>query len=423
MRSRWAGLSLAMAVTIAAAPALAQSPRVTVDEAVRRALAVQPSMVQAAGSRRVADANARSALGDFLPSISTGASASRRIAGRTEDDPDFSYGLGWNASLTLFDGFGRLANRRGAVADVDAAEASLRDERFQVMLTTRQLFYATAASDDLVRVAEAQLERADEQFRSAVENLQAGAATISDSLRATVEVGNARIALLRARAANAAAQAALGRQIGVDGPVVAVPDSVLPALPDEAFVRERAREESPVIVQSDAEARAADAGVSAAHARYWPSLGMSYGDNYFGDESPFTSLGDYSHSSSLGFSLSWSIFDGFARDAVRVSAGAQRDVADARARDARLQVSAELTRQLALLAAAFEQIDIARLNVLAAGEDFRVQSERYRLGVATSLDLTSSQESLTQAEVDLIQARFDYLIARAEIEALVGREL
>ncbi|HEU4364589.1 MAG TPA: TolC family protein, partial [Candidatus Krumholzibacteria bacterium] len=363
------------------------------------------------------------ALGDFLPSVSTGASATRRIAGRAEGDPDFAYSLGWNANLTLFQGFQRIANRRAAAADVDAAEAGFRDERFQVMLATKQLFYATAASDDLVRVATAQLERAGEQLRAAVENLQAGAATISDSLRATVEVGNARIALLRARAANASAQAALGRQIGVGGPVVAVPDSALPALPHEAFIRDEAQSESPAIVQSEAEARAADALVAAARSRYWPSLGMSYGDDYFGTESPFTGLDDYAHSSSLNFSLSWPIFDGFAREAAQVSAATRRDVADAVARDARLRVSAELTRQLALLGAAYEQIEIARINVLAAAEDFRVQNERYRLGVATSLDLTSSQASLTQAEVALIQARFDYLLARAEIEALVGREL
>lgn len=415
--------ALATGVLLAASDAGAQIPRVTLDEALRRALAAQPSMVQAASSRRVADANARAALGDFLPSVSTGASASRRIAGRTADDPDFNYSLGWNANLTLFEGFQRVARRRAAVADVDAAEAGLRDERFRVMLATKELFYATAASDDLVRVAAAQLERAEAQFRSAAENLQAGAATISDSLRATVEVGNARIALLRARAENAAAQAHLGRQIGVDGPVTADADSALPTLPDESFIRGPARDESPLIVQSEAEARAANALVTAARSRYWPSLGASYGDNYAGTESPFGGIGGYSHSSSLSFSLSWPIFDGFAREAAQVSAAAQRDVADARAKDARLEVGAELTRQLALLGAAYEQIEIARINVAAATEDFRVQNERYRLGVATSLDLTASQANLTQAEVGLIQARFDYLIARAEIEALVGREL
>ncbi|MFQ6047102.1 MAG: TolC family protein, partial [Gemmatimonadales bacterium] len=59
----------------------------------------------------------------------------------------------------------------------------------------------------------------------------------------------------------------------------------------------------------------------------------------------------------------------------------------------------------------------------AALEDLRVQQERYRLGVATLLDVLTTQVNLDQAEVDIVQARFDYLTAKAQIEALIGREL
>jgi len=61
----------------------------------------------------------------------------------------------------------------------------------------------------------------------------------------------------------------------------------------------------------------------------------------------------------------------------------------------------------------------------ASGEiiSMRVQQERYRVGASTILDLLTSQANLTQAETDLVQARFDYLIARAQLEALVGRTL
>jgi outer membrane protein len=52
-----------------------------------------------------------------------------------------------------------------------------------------------------------------------------------------------------------------------------------------------------------------------------------------------------------------------------------------------------------------------------------VQSERYRVGAATILDLLISQTALTTAEVNLVQSRFNYLIARAQLEALVGRSL
>jgi outer membrane protein TolC len=421
--------SLLIAGLFAAAPATGQTIEVSLEEALRRALEVQPSMVEAQGNLRVAGANERAAWGAFLPSVSTGASASRSNVDRIDPDtgqpvsPEFTYTLGWSASLPLFEGFNRIANRRAAAANADAADAGLRGERFQVILITKQVFYAAAASEDLVRVATAQLARAQEQLKAATDNLHAGSGTTSDSLRAMVEMGNAQMALIQAEAARSASRAMLARQIGARGLVRAVADDVLPALPDTSTVRALALSESPAILQAQADARAAEAGVTAARSRYWPSLGVSYSDSHQGEGSPLSNFDDYSRSSSWRFSLAWPIFDGFDREAAQVAAGAQRDAADARAADARREVEAEVIRQVALLDAAHRQIEIARINVTAATEDFRVQSERYRLGVATSLDLTSSQENLTGAEVDLIEARFDYLVARAELEALVGREL
>jgi len=207
----------------------------------------------------------------------------------------------------------------------------------------------------------------------------------------------------------------------MSGLVRAVPGESLPALPDTSTVRTLAMAESPDILESEATARAAHARVTVAKSRYYPSLDAGYRDSWAGTESPFS--GFDSHASSWFMGLSWTLFDGFDREAAQVVASVNRDAADSRAADARRQVDAEVIRQVALLGAAFEQIDIARVNVQAATEDFRVLSERYRLGVATSLDLTTSQENLTSAEVDLIQARFDYLVARAQLEALVGKEL
>ena len=49
--------------------------------------------------------------------------------------------------------------------------------------------------------------------------------------------------------------------------------------------------------------------------------------------------------------------------------------------------------------------------------------ERYRVGVATVLDVVTSQISLDQARVNLVVARYDYVMARAELEAILGMEL
>jgi outer membrane protein len=430
---RWGIQFLAV---LAAAPLAAQQPQqpvqleVTLNEAVQRALQVQPGMVQARGDQRNAGAQTRSAFGAYLPTLSTGVSAARSNVGRIDVTtgqpvpPEYSYTGSLNVSLEVFDGFRRLANLKSAGANRDAAEAGVVNQRFQVTLATKQVFYDALAREELVRVADAQVRRAQQQLQISVEKLRAGSATRSDSLRSRVEYGNARIALLQAQAALATAQANLGRQIGVDVPVRAVPDTVLPPPPDTAALRQVALGNAPAVEQAEAQARAARAQVWSSRAQYWPSLTVSYSNNRQGIGSPNLPLfNTYPETFSWRFGFNWTLFNGFTREANQVSASASRDLAEARAADARRQVNALLTQQMFALATSVEQIAIARDNLAAATEDLRVQNERYRVGAATILDLLTSQTALTQAEVNVVQTRFNYLIARAQVEAVVGRQL
>ena len=99
------------------------------------------------------------------------------------------------------------------------------------------------------------------------------------------------------------------------------------------------------------------------------------------------------------------------------------DIARANFEEARRAVQANLTQRTAELEAARLRIEISPRSLEAAREDLRVQQERYRLGVSTILDVLTTTEALTQAEVDLVNARFDYLRAKAAIEAIIGRSL
>jgi outer membrane protein TolC len=178
------------------------------------------------------------------------------------------------------------------------------------------------------------------------------------------------------------------------------------------------------VEQAQAQERAASAQVWSARSQYWPTLNVSYSNNRQGTASPtFPLFETYPETFTWRFGLSWTVFNGFAREASQVSASVNRDVAQAHTADARRQVNALMTQQLAALATAIEQISIARDNLAAATEDLRVQNERYRVGAATILDLLTSQAALTQAEVNVVQTRFNYLIARAQVEAVVGRTL
>src|SRR3989442_657170 len=423
---RWVPV-VGILATLVVAPAAAQRVEVTLNEAIQRALQVQPGMVQARGLQSTSGAARMSAWGAFLPMVTVGGFATKNSAQRFDANsnklipPVPNYGGSLSASVNVITGVRQLPNIRAANSNLNAAEAGIVTQRFRVQLDTKQAFYNALASEELVRVAESQVRRARQQLQISVDKLHAGSATRSDSLRSTVDYGNARIALLQAQANLATAQANLGRQIGVDQPVRAVPDTVLPPPPDTATLRNIDVSSVPQVEQSEATARAARASVWAARTQYIPSLSFSLGTNR--QDTLFNNALVNNEVHNWRVSLTWTIFNGFGREQNQVNASVTRDNAEAAAADTRRSVNAQLTQQLAALATTYEQINIARDNLAAATEDLRVQNERYRVGAATILDLLTSQSALTTAEQNLVQVRFDYLIARAQLEAIVGRTL
>ncbi len=422
--------AIALAAGVAGTLA-AQVPTVSLNDAIRLARQAQPSVIQARGTARNADAQARAAMGAYLPSLTASSSGTRSYTGtqrvgptgELENATTNSVNFGVTASVDLFTGFRRGADRRAARASQDAADAGLTDTEFQAALTTTQQFFDALAAQQLVRVRDAGVQRAEEQLNLSTAKLRVGSATRSDSLRSLVNLGNARLALVSAQSEVARTQAELARTLGLEGRVAAEDDSTFyQALTplDTASLSQEAAGGSPRIRAALASAEAADASVKSARAQYWPTLGLSGSANWSG-----TNTNDYELSANrqVQLALSWPIFNRFQREQTVTTRLSAMDVAEANARDARRGVQAALTTQFAALDAARVRIDISRTSVLAATEDLRVVNERYRVGAATILDILNSQEALAQAEVDAITARFDHLNARARIEALIGRPL
>jgi len=106
-----------------------------------------------------------------------------------------------------------------------------------------------------------------------------------------------------------------------------------------------------------------------------------------------------------------------------VRAQVAEDNAKATLRDAGLAATSTLTGYIGSLRGAAERVKVQLATVAAAQEDLRVQQQRYNIGASTLLDVLTSQTTLQQAESALISARYDYRITRAQIEALIGRDL
>jgi outer membrane protein TolC len=160
--------------------------------------------------------------------------------------------------------------------------------------------------------------------------------------------------------------------------------------------------------------------VKSARSGYWPTLAFN---GFAGFNGSSRNSYDLVSQRQLALQLSWPLFNGFQREQTIVQQQSNLDVAEAQAADTRRAVQSVLIAQTAALDAARERIGIAETSVAAATEALRVQRSRYQGGVATIVDMLAAQETLTQAEVAVVSARFDYLRAKAQIEAVLGRAL
>ncbi len=429
----WAGAALVLLVAPAMARAQTVPRSVSLQEAIELTLQHNPGVAQAAGSVRTSTAAEKSAFGAWLPTVSLSAGGSARPAAALPNSPDtFSLfgspsagvSAGVSASWDVYTGGRRSADQARAKAESLAAHSQLVSARAGTELLAQTAFFDELRAQELLAVAKARVDRAREVLAAAQRRFSVGSATRSDVLRAELELNTAQQTLLTEQTNQNTVRFVLGRLIGADGPVVARVEGPVEPTPlalEDSELMETIVSSAPVVLAAEGSARASDAGVTAARSRWLPSVQLStdygWGNNLF----PTTTLGNPSWS--MGLRLSYPLFDGFVRDEALERARVQEHVTTTQLSDTRRMVRSEAERALGQVKLAKDRIVLAEKAVEVGAEDLRVQQERYGLGVSTILDLLLSQTSLVEAETNLITARFDYQLARAELEALAGRKL
>jgi outer membrane protein len=125
----------------------------------------------------------------------------------------------------------------------------------------------------------------------------------------------------------------------------------------------------------------------------------------------------------LNFSLSLPLFNGFQREQQVQVAQAQRNDARFLARARELQLKQEVSAAYMTLTTARRTIELQEQNAATAREELRLAEERYKVGAATFLEVTTARDSFQRAEQARITAIFDYHRAFAALENAVGRPL
>lgn len=407
---------------------------IRLEEAVALAQRNAPAAVQARGQMRTAQSTVRSAWGALLPSVNVSMGQTQQSGDRLDQQgrivpyaaQPWTYSTGLNASVNVFDGGRRLAEVRRSRADVEAAEANEVSQRYNVALQVKTQYFNALAARESEAAARARLELAEQQQRVASARVRAGAATISDSLRSLIQVGDARLALLTAQNNVRVASAALTRLVGTNEMVTADPADTLgrlTPLPDSVEIA-RLAIDGPLVEAARSAAEAAQAARRAARASYLPTVDLTYRKSGGGYDNLY-GLGDkpFAYQNSWGINLGFPLFNNFTREDQQVRAAVAAENAAAALRDARLLAQQNVVQQLGALRTAEQRIAIQQISVTAGIEDVRVQQQRYQLGASTLLDLLTSQSNLNAARLALIEARRDYRIARALLETVIGRDL
>jgi len=295
------------------------------------------------------------------------------------------YSAGRNEALRA------LARVGSATAELNAAAA-----RQQITLATTELFYGIVQAQGLLRVAQQNKQRADEQFQIAAARVAAGAAPQFDRLRAEVEVANAHQGVIAAETAVATAKSQLKNLLAID---VARPIEIKPPTQpvlltaDWYACRELARQRREEIKIAEQQVAAAEQSVRLARAARGVNLGAIAA---YTRQNASGFAQDYSWS--LGVQASKPILDGG-------SSRSQQRQADEQVKQAHL-----LLQQTTELVA----LDVWQA-VLALEE-----ANRYEAGVGTPVEVTDARTALAAAETNHVNAVYSYRVAEARLARAVG---
>jgi outer membrane protein TolC len=415
-------LALLLALQVAA-PA-DSLPRVTLAEALQRAARLDPNYVAALGQVDNAVWARRSAFAVFvLPSVTLGVNMQwSNPAGFSVVPLEKVVVAQLTARYDVFTGGQKFAELSRSAAALESAHASELVARFATALLTESDYYAVLADRELARVAQDRLRRARQGMSVARARVQSGAAVQTDSLQFFLEQNRAQVGALQQDAALRASRLQLGRRVGAAGPVDAVPlDTIrMPELPlPLADAVAQAADQGPQYRVARADERAARAAYRARLGDYLPHATATF--NAVAFDTVF--YPKFFKQTTISLGVSFPLWDNGQRELAVSRARVNRNVARAVREDMDRAVLHDVTAAYDAYVTARASYALAVEGLAVARENYRVQDTRYRSGATTILDLLDAQVSLSQADADLVQARYSTRLALAGLESILGKRL
>jgi outer membrane protein len=330
----------------------------------------------------------------------------------------------------VFDFGRRLQEIAVSRANLLSANLLFNDTHRKIIFQVMAAYYHVLDTKGQEDVAEANLKNAQTDQEAAEARLQLGLATLPDVLEARSAAAQADYDLQAAIGASEIAHGDLATALGVS-PVnplqvesiqgLSIPQDLTVTV--EASI-DKALVQRPDLMQRVAELRAAQAEVKAAKTAYLPTLSLAgtagLTKNY---SEQAQAPGIYSANQEFWnahFSLTWTLFDGFAREQRLARARAEQKQAAADIDAMRDQVENEVWSAYSTARTALRQQKAAAALLEAASSSYEAALQSYNFGVRSQIDVVSAQRALAAARTADVTARTQLLTGVAALAFQTG---
>lgn len=415
--------------------ACAQTPpgppaRLTLADAVAMAVQNHPQVLAAENQINVSNEDVIEARAAYYPTVSldltgSGANDNARI------------GAGFLADSRLFDRFGQGVTFDQLITDLgrthnlvassrlqsQASMQNYRATRYDVTLAVNRAYFDVLHSQAVVKVAQETVsarQLLDDQVSALAKNNLRSELDVSF---ADVNVSEAKLLLLRAQDTVQAAYAELTRALGSEQPVnFQLVDEALPpgppTTPNDLIMQ--AVNNRPELASLRFSRDSAYKFYEAEKDLKRPSItftGVAGALPLIMQEGSTPIPNEYI---GAAVNFSYPVMNGHLFTARREAARYSALASDQRLRDEQQRVVRDVKVSWASAMDAFQRIDVTAQFLREAALAMELAQGRYNLGLASIVELTQAQLNQTQAEIENLNAKYDYQIQNAVLQYTIG---
>lgn len=404
----------------------------TLADAWQATLQNDPTYKAAIAEREAGQTNRAMGRAGLLPQI--GASLGRnRVRGTLEspgpfgtvNNTDLHYMSGVkeiHVNQTVFN-WSRIAEYRLGHARADYSLAAFDTKAKDTSIRLLNRYFQTLLSYENVKLAQSKLEANEKQIVAAQRRYDGGEGTITDVQEATSHRDLSRAELIRAQDTLLVARRELQEMVGSSPVVLETLQSDFQTRPlnpaDQAQWLAMA-------MTGNAEIRAAEQGVRITGQEihrtfggHLPTLDLVAARRNVTNETLSTRNQD-SITTSVGVQINLPVFSGGLTSAQVSQARHNRDRATQELAATRERVAVEVTRQYHAVVSGAQRIAALVAAVESAGAALHAVERSFEAGTRSIIDILDAQDRYYLAQLDLVQARLEYVLARLMLAGAAG---